>query len=58
MESGEIKAPLAKNVLAILETANSPLENNLNLQEQQWRSVANILYCQFESCLFPLWTLS
>jgi len=52
-ESGEIKTPLAEKVLAILATANSGLENNLNLLEQQWRSVAKILSCQFESCLFP-----
>lgn len=52
-ESGEIRTPLAGKVLAILATGGGGLDNNLGLLEQQWRSVAYMLSCQFNSCLFP-----
>jgi multimeric flavodoxin WrbA len=52
-ESGEIRTPLAGKVLAILATGGGVQDNNLDLLEQQWRSVAYLLSCQFTSCLFP-----
>jgi multimeric flavodoxin WrbA len=52
-ESGGISTPMAGKSFAIMATANSPLENNLELLEQQWRNVAGMMSCQFNSCLFP-----
>ena len=52
-ESGEIQTPLAGKVMAILATGNAGLENNLDLLEHQWKSVADMMSCQFNSCLFP-----
>ncbi len=52
-ESGEIRTPLAGKVLAILATGGGALDNNMELLEQQWGSVAYMLSCQFKSCLFP-----
>lgn len=52
-ESGEIRTPLAGKALAILATGNDGAENNLDLLERQWKSVADMLKCRFISCLFP-----
>lgn len=52
-DSGKIRTPLAGKVLAILATGGGVLENNLNLLERQWKNIADMLSCQFHSCLFP-----
>lgn len=52
-ELAEIRTPLAGKTFALLSTCNGPLENNMDLLDQQWRSAANHLSCQFNSCLFP-----
>ena len=52
-ESGEIQTPLEGKLLAILATGGGGLDNNLSLLEQQWSSVAYMLSCRFNSCLFP-----
>jgi multimeric flavodoxin WrbA len=52
-ESGETRTPLAGKVFAILATGGGGLDNNLDLLEQQWKSVAYMLSCQFNSCMFP-----
>ena len=52
-DSGKIRTPLEGKALAILATGGGSLDNNLSLLEQQWKSVAYMLSCQFNSCLFP-----
>lgn len=52
-DTGEIRTPLAGKVFALLATGSGALDNNLDLLEQQWRTVASMLSCQFASCLFP-----
>ena len=52
-ESGEIRTPLSGKELAILATGNGVLENNINLLEQQWKNIADMMSCRFSSCLFP-----
>lgn len=53
-DNWEVKSALAKKTLALLATAGGPIENNLELLEQQWKNPADILGCRFLSCLFPL----
>ena len=52
-ESGEIRTPLAGKEFAVLATGNAGLENNIDLLEQQWRNIAQMMSCGFSSCLFP-----
>ena len=52
-EHAEIRTPLTGKTLALLSTCNGPLENNMELLDQQWGSVAYHLSCRFKSCLFP-----
>jgi len=52
-DSGEIRTVLAGKTLALLATALGPVENNLELLEQQCRNAADILECPFMSCMFP-----
>ncbi len=52
-ESGGIQTPLAGKVLAILATGNAGMENNMDLLKGQLNSMADMLSCQFYSCMFP-----
>jgi multimeric flavodoxin WrbA len=52
-EKGEIRTPLSGKVMALMATGGGPLENNLELLESQWKNPADMLGCQFLSCLFP-----
>ncbi|MDY6833920.1 MAG: flavodoxin family protein [Chloroflexota bacterium] len=52
-DSDEIQTVLAGKTLALLATALGPVENNLELLEQQWKNAADILQCPFMSCMFP-----
>ena len=51
--SGSHKSLLFGKTLALLATAGGPLEDNLELLEQQWKRPATLLGCPFISCLFP-----
>ncbi len=52
-ETGEIRTPLAGKTLAVLSTGNSGSENNMDLLEQQWKNVADMVSCRFSACMFP-----
>ena len=52
-EKGEVQTPLEGKTLAILSTGGSGFKDNLELLEHQWRGVAYMLSCRFNSCLFP-----
>lgn len=52
-DTGNILTPLAGKVMAMMATGNGGMENNLSLLERQWKSVADMLSCQFHSCMFP-----
>jgi multimeric flavodoxin WrbA len=51
--SGSHKSLLSGKTLAILATAGGPMEDNLEILEQQWKRPATLLGCPFISCLFP-----
>ena len=52
-DSGTYQSLLSEKIFAILATAGGPMEDNLELLENQWRQPANMLGCSFLSCLFP-----
>lgn len=52
-ENRTIATPLAGKVFSIIATGNSALENNLDLLEQQWKNMADMMSCRFISCLLP-----
>lgn len=51
--SGSHKSLLLGKTLALLATAGGPMEDNLDVLEQQWKRPADLLGCPFISCLFP-----
>ena len=53
-DSWEVRSALSGKTLALLATAGGPIENNLELLERQWKNPADIVGCEFRSCLFPL----
>ena len=52
--SGEVhQSAISGKAMGLLATGGGPLENNLELLETQWKNPADMLGCEFLSCLFP-----
>jgi multimeric flavodoxin WrbA len=52
-ETGQIQSMLTGKVLSLLATGNSGMKNNMELLKRQVNSLADMLSCQFHSCMFP-----
>ncbi|MBN2382684.1 flavodoxin family protein [bacterium] len=53
VDPANFRSQFVGKTLALIATARGPLRRNLELLESQWRRPAEMLGCEFLSCLFP-----